>query len=636
MNESEKTAFTVEQNSNGTFKLHNGAWYWNMQGGVTGTRFCSYNSADDANNNVNFWYFTSASSDVINFPTFGDGNEEIASYSVTECGVDAEVYRQVSVNAEAIEGTAVSGAAGRADYDIGFESVKERPRVNYVNTVNPEALRTLTFGKKLFDADGVTPITSDTTEFNFRLYFGTESDTDPAPADMYTYHVKDENGYYCSWNPATQKFEKIGGGIADYAQLSKDQKTASGFSTSMNGAISRIPIGYNVEIRQILAGTKYSVQERPREIPDGYSFQKYVYYDHYDDPVPTAVYEGRNTVALAGAPGNDYNMIAAGKDPHVDICNLKGWGLRVKKVWTDADYMTDRDTTYFAVYTRKQNPGSEHGQGLLNLVPGTLRALPYGTSTLYWYWLRLPENDVPFTDYVIREVEIKNGTPNVNEDGEVTNENELNIKWIGDGYTVSLNGTQKGETGPAAFTYTVHYSQGEISSLSNVRVDTVTNDRPGVILKKEDRSGNALAGATFILTEENSDIPIGTFTSDHDGNITTAFLGINKNYTLTETAAPQGYHGLETNMTIRLTGGSQTDTNRSSVTVSGPDAEFYSVTQAEGNDPATLIIKNRPFILQAVKEDADTHARLSGVHFEMHKQVTVDGMTSFDNAVLTG
>ena len=58
-----KTAFTVTQNSGGTFKLNNGAWYWNMQGGASGTRFCSYNNANDNNNNVYFWYHVAVDGD---------------------------------------------------------------------------------------------------------------------------------------------------------------------------------------------------------------------------------------------------------------------------------------------------------------------------------------------------------------------------------------------------------------------------------------------------------------------------------------------------------------------------------------------------------------------------------------------
>ena len=593
---------------------------------------------------------------VINFPASELVNKELESYSIVECGVNTEVFSSVAVNGTVLDGSAVSGSVDRKDYDIGYKSTGDRPRVNYVNAVNREAMRTLTFRKKLYDADGSTSIShaQDGTVFDFRLYLGTESDTELSGANMHTYHVRDESGNYCSWDAANQMFKKIGGGIKDYTQLSPEQKVAASFSTSMNGSISRIPVDYSVEVREILAGTKYRVQERPAEIPDGYSFQKYVYYDDYDpadgtSPDATATYSGdnANAVAMAGAPdsndhdGTVYNEIATGKDPHVDVCNLKGYGLRVKKVWTDADYMAGRNTAYFAVYTKKKNHGSEHGsgQGSLEMVPGSLRALPYGTSTLYWYWLTLPVPGVAFDDYVIREVEIRNGTPVVDEDGIVTNADTLNLKWIEEGETLTLRGTQKGETTEDDFTYTVHYIQGTVSSESNVRVDTVTNDRPGIILKKQDWDGHPLAGAVFSFAEEGSDTLIGTFTSDSDGYITTAFLSENKNYTLTETAAPQGYHGLETAMTIKVTGshsGQETGVNGSTVSVSGPDSAYYSLSQASGTTPATLIIKNRPYVLRAVKQDGDTQLLLAGVHFELHKQVTVDGVTVFDNAVMTG
>ena len=581
---------------------------------------------------------------VINFPA--SINEEIESYSIVECGVNTEVYNRVAVNGEELTGTTVSGTSDRKDYDIEYKSTGDRSRVNYVNTVNREAMRTLTFSKKLFDADGTTPIpnSQDGTTFDFRLYLSAESDTVLSGADMHTYHVRDENGNYCSWDAANQKFTKIGTGITEYTQLTSEQKVAASFSTSMNGAISRIPVDYTVEVREILAGTKFKVQERPAEIPDGYSFQKYVYYDNYDPDesdgrTATETYSGEDSdaVADAGAPdGNDhdgtvYNVIATGKDPHVDVCNLKGYGLRVNKVWTDADYMENRETTYFAVYTpNSSGSGNEHGhgQGLWKMVPGSLWALPYGTTTLYWYWLRLPVGDVSFDDYVIREVEIKHGTPAVDADGVVTNADDLNLKWVGEGELLTLNGTQKGETTEDTFSYTVQYTQGTISSESNVRVDTVTNTRPGIILKKQTWNGEPLAGATFSLSEEGSDTPIGTFTSDSEGYITTAFLSENKNYTLTETVAPQGYHGLETPAIIRVAG--------STVTVSGPDSAYYSLTQASGTEPASLIIKNRPFIFQAIKQDGDTEIKLSDVHFELHKQVTVGGVTAFDEAVMTG
>ena len=238
-----------------------------------------------------------------------------------------------------------------------------------------------------------------------------------------------------------------------------------------------------------------------------------MYYDNYsgEDVSSTNTYSGDDSVAAAGAPdsedhdGTVYNVIAVGKDPHVDICNLKGWGLRLEKIWMDADYMTSRDTTYFAVYTNKQN-GNEQGQGLglWEYVQGSLRALPYGTESLYWYWLKLPVGNVPFEDYEVYEVKINSGTPVVDEDGNVTNENQLHFHLLRDGETLTLGGTQKGETDPADFTYAVHYTRGEISSESNVRVDTATNDRPGIILKKENWNGYALPGAIFTLKETST------------------------------------------------------------------------------------------------------------------------------------
>ena len=53
--EEHKTAFTVSLNGSG-FQFNNGAWYWNMQGGASGSRFCSWNSAGDTNNYMNLWY----------------------------------------------------------------------------------------------------------------------------------------------------------------------------------------------------------------------------------------------------------------------------------------------------------------------------------------------------------------------------------------------------------------------------------------------------------------------------------------------------------------------------------------------------------------------------------------------------
>ncbi|MBQ9329498.1 MAG: hypothetical protein IJ221_00700, partial [Oscillibacter sp.] len=55
--EAEKTAFTVSVNNKGEFKLNNENWYWNMQGSANGNGFAAYNSANNGNNNLYFWYY---------------------------------------------------------------------------------------------------------------------------------------------------------------------------------------------------------------------------------------------------------------------------------------------------------------------------------------------------------------------------------------------------------------------------------------------------------------------------------------------------------------------------------------------------------------------------------------------------
>ena len=52
--ESQKTAFNVSVNGSGVFEIKNGDWYWNMQSGANGTRFCSWNKSD-TNTKLYIW-----------------------------------------------------------------------------------------------------------------------------------------------------------------------------------------------------------------------------------------------------------------------------------------------------------------------------------------------------------------------------------------------------------------------------------------------------------------------------------------------------------------------------------------------------------------------------------------------------
>ena len=71
--ESDKTAFTVEVNAKGVFKIHNGDWYWNMQTGSNADGFYSKNKSNDGNNNLYLWEQTDPNTDTygLNGKTYG-------------------------------------------------------------------------------------------------------------------------------------------------------------------------------------------------------------------------------------------------------------------------------------------------------------------------------------------------------------------------------------------------------------------------------------------------------------------------------------------------------------------------------------------------------------------------------------
>ena len=542
--------------------------------------------------------------------TFPEG---MSSYRIVECGVNTDIYSSVKVNGKELEGSGGPDyACGRKDFATDYATADARPRVTYDNTVRPEALRSLTIRKELYDESGNTPIryARDQTEFKIRLYLASEYE-DLSEAAMHTYYVKDPDGCYCTWNTGEQKIEKIEGDISEYSALSDEQKAAAAFTTSLYGQLSRIPADYTVEIRNVLAGTRYRVEERKTEIPDGYSFQRY---DDYDT-VNAGIADRNN---ISGVNG----IAAAGSDPNVTVRNLKGWGLRVNKTWSDQDYMSQRDPAYFAVFIRNNhNNGQGVSDGNITLVPDTVRQLPFGADpqTLYWYFDKLKDGS-EISDYVIREVRLTGNDWEVREDGTVTGIRESNVHPVHHEGSLKLGGMQKGETESSEFTYQVLYQEGRTSTDSNVRVDTVTNDRPGIILKKTQWDGSTpLAGAVFTLKDQDGSL-IDTFTSDDEGLITTAFLREDVPYSLTETGAPQGWYGLQAPVTITMSSGE--------IHVSGVEDSWYIVDN--GAEMPTLTIKDRPFDFRAVKKDGSTGQGLADVVFALHKQVTVDGVTAFD------
>ena len=246
----------------------------------------------------------------------------------------------------------------------------------------------------------------------------------------------------------------------------------------------------------------------------------------------------------------------------------------------------------------------------------------YSTHTMKIYYLERGAGasnlHMRFKKYMIYEAELTD--PVVDQEGKVISYDSLRL--IDEGESVSLKGKQQGDTVSDDFLYTVNYKRGELSTNDNVRVDEATNSRPGIVLKKTEWDGTTpLAGASYVLADEQG-TEIGTYISGEDGLITEAYLRENVVYTLTETAAPQGWHGLESVMNIKLRGGE--------VTVTGVDEDYYIVTQGTGTEKDTITIKDRPYRLRAVKVDSETKAPLANVGFKLYRQITVDNVEAWD------
>lgn len=224
----------------------------------------------------------------------------------------------------------------------------------------------------------------------------------------------------------------------------------------MNGSISKIPADYTVEVRDLVVGTRYKVEERDYEIPKGYTIRLEDGYTRTD----TQPEQMNGTTLVSGT-------IRVGEDPAIDVRNQKGWGLTVEKIWTDKDFMEQHDPICFAVYVK--NGSAEE------LLPDSVRQLPSTESSLYYFFGNL-QSGIPFDNYVIYEVKVSGGTADAG--GYVTGYSS--VTPIKDGGSLTIGGTPAGGTyQEGKFTYTVTYRKGEQTTQNeNVRIDTVTTPVP--------------------------------------------------------------------------------------------------------------------------------------------------------------
>ena len=164
---------------------------------------------------------------------------------------------------------------------------------------------------------------------------------------------------------------------------------------------------------------------------------------------------------------------------------------------------------------------------------------------------------------------------------------------------------------------------GYVGLIKPLRANIKDNeDKRTEVEDERDKIERRIATATGLFELKHDDTLIGTFTSDVKGLVTIAFLTEGIDYTLTEVSSPRGYHGLTGELTIRAEDGK--------VTVTCSDERYYTLVQPHDGEPAVLTVKNKPYLFRAVKIDGDTEAKLPGVHFALHKQITVDEVTQFD------
>lgn len=540
-------------------------------------------------------------------------------YSIVECGNDPDIFDVVKINNTVTSGTEHAGdtvpegaTSSRLDYITSWEKVKTRPSVDYVNHVSQNGvMRNLTFSKILYNETGTELLYDDDQTFNFRLYFASEFDTEFTPANMYVYHVKDPQGRYCKWSSALQKFVPIRDDAVTFEDLTPAEQTSASFTTSMYGAISKIPAFYYVEIREILAGTKFKVEERNNELPDGYSYRQYMLFDevrdpeHLDNPVEQTNENTPDNTPIEGTIDTQH-------DPFVAIKNRKGYGVRVTKVWADEDYVSERDSTYFAVCI----------DGVLQT--DTIREMKFGNNSLYWFFEHL-QSGTTLNDYHVHELEVTN--PVVDSEGYVTHYDSYRI--IEEDGTVELDGKLKGDTTSSKFIYKVHYDYASVQPNENVRVDSVINARAGVTIRKTDYAGADLANAVFTLVGPNNTIDL-KYTSDSNGFVTTAYLKPNVDYVLTEIRTPNGYHRLVEEMILRVDADGVLTVNDGTHTHTGTGSEDGYTLDLDIAGSPVLTIKNISYAFTVYKKDAVTQEAVPGVVFALHRQKTVNGVTVVD------
>ncbi len=571
-------------------------------------------------------YFVNPSRDIaINFP---DGT---ISYRIVECAVDPSVYSTVTINGEAVPPERVEVRGTLKSYSTVPGSATQKPSLAFDNHVSDNVIKDLFVTKQLLDEND-NEITDDSVTFDFRLSL---SSIQVAPENipqvsMHDYYVLSPEGKLCVFDQEEQKFVPTSVDysrefISDLKAAAENNTTVSGislydvtFTTSPHGGISKIPAGYTICVPSLPVGSVFKVTEDNKE---GYGLVGYeqilgerINEHQQHEPIPSYdQYAGHNTVNVG--------RVIAEENPQMMVVNKKGYSLSVNKSWSDLSITTAHDAVYVAVYVDG------------TLLPGTVRRIKSPDTSAYYFWNDLEPNAdgterTSMDGYTVREVKLTGAV--VGDDNVVTS--YATLTPVPDGGTIILNATRTpdmippGETNPdAEYEYVVSGEKGIPDGTT--RTDTITNNRKGGIAVRLFRwdSTVPLKGGIFTLTDSQGNT-VGEYTSDSQGIVTMLYdFRKNEMYTLTQTAAPRGYVGLQKNVCFRVENDNTVALFYEDGTPWGPQDEQdpHWANKKNGSDGfyGFVDLYNKPFNFKIAKMDSADHEHmLEGAHFALYKE----------------
>lgn len=568
----------------------------------------------------NIYFINPSRSAEIAFP------DDTITYRIVECAVNPSVYGNVTINGEEVPENRIEIKGDLRSYSSESGSAELRPSISFDNHVNNDVIKDLLITKKLLDEND-QEVTDDPATFDFRLSISSvEVSADQIPlANMYNYHVLSPNMKICRFDPDIQTFVETDIGYSRANIKAIQEGTVPGisvkditFKTSGFGSISEIPAGYTICVPGLPVGSVFKVTENPKT---GYGLMGYervmgskILEDHTEEEIPSYLQYDDNPLNIG--------KVIADENPQMEVHNRKGYGVSVKKAWSDLRITTGHDSVYTAVYVDGE------------LLEGSVKQIKSPLTSAYYFWTRLKPNAdgserTDLDGYVIKEVTVSNPNPTVSDDGTVTNYGTVTPLDKGDRVNLVASRiaavTPEGEDPDRAYDYIVSYEQNETSDTS--RDDTINNTREGGIavrLFKWD-TDIPLSGGKFTLTDSSGNT-VGSYYSDADGLVTILYdFDKNQTYTLTETVAPRGYVALQKNLCFKVN-------NDGTVSLFYEDSDEWgtkdSVDLKWANDKpgsnglsAYVDVYNKPFNFKLVKMDSEeTGVTLDNAHFALYKQ----------------